>query len=81
MIAITVHLLAGLQRHLPDGVEPGQGYPLAVADGARVGDVLAELTLDGAGPVTCLLNGRHADDDQPLQEGDVLGVFPAVGGG
>ena len=34
----------------------------------------------GAG-YTFFVNGRHADRDQVLREGDVLSVFPAVGGG
>lgn len=81
MITITVQLLAGLQRHLPAGADPAHGYPWTVADGTSVGEVLSALPLDGVGALTCLVNGRHADDDQPLREGDVLAVFPAVGGG
>lgn len=81
MITITLHLLAGLQCHLPEGADPAQGYSVPMAPGARIGDVLSELPFSRERPVTCLLNGRHANHDQPLQEGDVLAVFPAVGGG
>ena len=28
-----------------------------------------------------MLNGRHASPDQPVNDGDRVGYFPAVGGG
>jgi molybdopterin converting factor small subunit len=46
-----------------------------------VGDVLAGLPIPAGDVYTFFVNGRHADRGQALQEGDVVSVFPAVGGG
>lgn len=52
-----------------------------VADGCRLGDVLRELTLDPPDVAIKLVNGREAELDHALQPGDVVALFPAVGGG
>jgi sulfur carrier protein ThiS len=81
---ITIRLLAHYRRYLPagqDAAHPGAGYPHEVPPGTRVGEVLADLPLAPDDVYTFLVNGRHAAHDQPLQAGDVLTVFPAVGGG
>jgi molybdopterin synthase sulfur carrier subunit len=46
-----------------------------------VGVIVAELGLveDELGVI--LINGRHANLDQALAEGDTLSLFPLVGGG
>jgi sulfur carrier protein ThiS len=46
-----------------------------------VGDLLATLPIPPDEVYTFLVNGRHAVRDQRLQEGDLLSVFPAAGGG
>jgi molybdopterin converting factor small subunit len=43
--------------------------------------VLAALPIPQDDFFTVLVNGRHTTDGQVLHEGDVLSVFPAVGGG
>ena len=78
---ITVRLLAINRRHLPAGYDAEAGYAIEVAPGARVADVLPNLPLPSTDAYTVLLNGRHAEQDQVLQPGDVLSVFPAAGGG
>ncbi|NLF15434.1 MAG: MoaD/ThiS family protein, partial [Anaerolineaceae bacterium] len=45
------------------------------------GQLLHELPIPAGDHYTFFVNGRHADRDQVLREGDVLSVFPAVGGG
>ncbi len=78
---ITVRLLASYRRFLPDGPDGQPGYVRPIAPGTRVGDVLAELPIPQTDPYTFFVNGRHAERDQVLHKGDVLSVFPAVGGG
>lgn len=50
-----------------------------------VGDVIKALDINleisGKGVGVVLVNGLHAPLDQLLAEGDVLSIFPLVGGG
>lgn len=78
---ITIRLLAGYRRCLPEGHDARSGYQLKVEAGTRLGDVLADLPIPETEPYTYLLNGRHVAREQALKAGDVLAVFPAVGGG
>ena len=51
--------------------------------GTRIDTVIEKVGLDleryPLGIV--LVNGRHADTDSVLKEGDILSLFPKVGGG
>jgi molybdopterin synthase sulfur carrier subunit len=49
--------------------------------GTTVGDILNELNLPSEEIGATLINHRHVEEDQPLQEGDMLSIFPLVGGG
>jgi len=78
---ITIRLLASYRRYLPQGQAGAPEYGCQVTSGTAVGAVLDELPIPPGDVYTFFVNGRHAERDQPLQEGDVLAVFPAVGGG
>lgn len=78
---ITIRLLASYRRFLPEGHDARAGYPHQAPPGATVGDVLAGVPIPPGDVYTSLVNGRHAECDQVLQDGDVLAVFPAAGGG
>jgi sulfur carrier protein ThiS len=78
---ITIRLLASYRRYLPQGHDVQAGYVRDVPDGWQVGNVLDELPIPASDACTYLVNGSHACREQVLQEGDVLSVFPAVGGG
>ena len=78
---ITVRLLASYRQYLPQDHDAQAGYRLQVPPGAQVSDVLAELPIPPGDVFTFFVNGRHAQRDQVLQAGDILSVFPAVGGG
>ena len=78
---ITVRLLATYRRYLPEEHDANGGYAREIAPDTRVGDVVGDLPIPSGEVYTFFVNGRHADRDQILQAGDVLAVFPAVGGG
>ena len=78
---ITIRLLASYRRFLPEDHDAQVGYAHEVPPGTRVGDVLAGLPIPPNDVFTLLVNGRHAKGEQILQPGDVLAIFPAVGGG
>lgn len=78
---ITVRLLASYRQYLPKEHDAQAGYPLEIPDGARVSDVLPLLPVPPSEVCTYFVNGRHAERDLVLEHGDILSVFPAVGGG
>lgn len=49
--------------------------------GTTCAAVAAGLGLEPAGLGIILVNGRHVEAEHPLQDGDVLALFPLVGGG
>lgn len=50
-------------------------------DQSRVIDVIKKCDLPLKEVAICLVNGRDADSDYLLQEGDTVAIFPPVGGG
>jgi molybdopterin converting factor small subunit len=78
---ITVRLLASYRRYLPEDHDDQAGYRYRTSSAVRVGDVLASLPVPQSDAYTFLVNGRHAERDEVLAQGDVLSVFPAAGGG
>ena len=81
MMQITIRLLASYRQYLPQEHDANAGYVCQAPPGVCVGDVLDTLPIPDGDVYTFFVNGRHAQHDQPLHEGDVLSVFPAVGGG
>jgi molybdopterin converting factor small subunit len=49
--------------------------------GTTVGEILNELSLPLDEIGATLINHRHVEEDQLLQDGDTLSIFPLVGGG
>ncbi len=78
---ITIRLLASYRRYLPEGHDSHSSYNHDLASDACVRDALVELPIPSSEAFTFLVNGRHAQQDQVLQEGDVIAVFPSAGGG
>ena len=81
LMQITIRLLASYRRYLPEDHDAQAGYVREVTPGSRVGDLLGELPIPAGDAVTHLVNGRHAGREQVLQAGDVVALFPAMGGG
>jgi sulfur-carrier protein len=80
-LGVTVRLLASYRQYLPPDHDDRAGYGLQVRRGTVAGQLLQELPIPAGERYTFLINGRHAERDQVLREGDVLSVFPAAGGG
>jgi sulfur-carrier protein len=80
-VQITVRLLASYRQYLPEGHDRHAGFVADVAPGAQVGDVLDRLPVPEDDAYTFFVNGLHAEREQVLEPGDILSVFPAVGGG
>jgi sulfur carrier protein ThiS len=62
----------------------GQGLrtgPVTLPDEATVADALAWAGVPPDTPLMVTLNGELARPDQPLREGDVIGLVPPISGG
>lgn len=80
MNQVTVHLHTILQRETPEGIV--RQLDIHLAPGSTLADLLAALEINL--PLEALLlavNGRVAEVEQALQDGDTVNVMPAIAGG
>jgi len=54
---------------------------LELESGRTVAGLIAELGIKLPEVGISLVNGRHADPEQQLQNGDVVALFPPIAGG
>ncbi|PKL24407.1 MAG: molybdopterin synthase sulfur carrier subunit [Spirochaetae bacterium HGW-Spirochaetae-3] len=61
----------------------GRGKVLKVelGDGATVADLAGRLSIDRKDVAILLVGGRDARLDRPLSDGEIVSIFPPVGGG
>ena len=76
---VEVKAFATLRAFLPPGSR--QSSPLDVPAGSTVRDAARALGIADEVALIALLNGREADPGDPLQEGDVVTLFPPLSGG
>jgi molybdopterin synthase sulfur carrier subunit len=50
-------------------------------EGVRIGQVIRQIALPEKDVNLIFINGRNADFNAPLSEGDTVSIFPPVGGG
>ncbi|MBU3160388.1 MoaD/ThiS family protein [Clostridium frigoris] len=72
---VTVKLFATFR----DGRDKIQVFELD--EGKTLEDVIAELGIEKSEIAILLVNGRDGQFGNPLVEGDVIALFPPVGGG
>jgi molybdopterin converting factor small subunit len=72
---ITIKLFATLRKGRFE--ETTRDFP----QGTTVGGIVRELDLPEKEVTLIFINGRHADFATVLADGDVLSLFPPVGGG
>jgi len=77
---IRVRLNAGLVRFAP-GATAGVALNVEIPDGSKVRELTKLLGLPDEEIRTIFVNGRARSSDWPLEPGDEVGIFPAVGGG
>lgn len=73
-----MELYGDLRRHYRKGQE---ALVLELAAGATAGEVLRGLGVEEGEIWQVAINGEIARRDAPLRDGDVITVFPPVGGG
>lgn len=72
---VTVRLFASFQQGRFDQA------PHECATGTHVGDIVDELRIPRDEIGVLLVNSRHSAFDRALSPGDVVSVFPLIGGG
>jgi len=72
---ITVKLFATLRDFGPEIQE------MSVPENSTIEKVVNSLNLPKEIPLLKIVNGVHTDPQEMLKEGDVLALFPPVGGG
>ena len=77
---VDVKLFASLREYLPADAQDFTAKAPAAA-GAKVKTLLDWLKLPVELPKVILINGRHANETDEVQEGDVVSVFPPISGG
>jgi molybdopterin converting factor small subunit len=78
---IRLRLYADFADKMPARTDAEGAAPLALPEGARVGDVLDRFEIPREEAYVILLDGRHATPEVALTEGAELSIFPAVVGG
>lgn len=79
-MSITVMLSTTLRNYVP-GYTPATGLSLELDAPLSVQELAEKLSLPLAEIKIVMVNGRHASLEQPVQDNDRIGYFPAVGGG
>ncbi len=80
---MTVKLYGVLRKHRPVGV-PGEShhsFELDLQKGATVAELVAHLGINAGSFSAVAINGEAAEEDRPLQDGDVVRLFPPSAGG
>jgi len=72
---ITVKLFATLRDFGPKIQE------MSVSENSTIEKAIKSLNLPEEIPLLTIVNGVHTDPEEMLKEGDVLALFPPVGGG
>ena len=84
MAKVTLKLFALLGRFLPPGSKANSAA-MDIAEGASISDLIAQSGLDQKDCHLVLLNGNFVAADSraatPLAEGDVVSIWPPIGGG
>ncbi|HMA85734.1 MAG TPA: MoaD/ThiS family protein [Desulfosalsimonadaceae bacterium] len=77
---VNVHLYATLAKFLPADATD-KTCQLEFKQDATVSDIIHQLGIPEKSVKLIFVNGVHAAKNQPLKDGDRVGLFPPVGGG
>jgi sulfur carrier protein len=72
---VEIRLFASLQKYGPAQEK------IDLEEGTTVGDFLESVGIPPSEVAIVLVNGRHAQNEQPLDDGETIAVFPPIAGG
>jgi Molybdopterin converting factor, small subunit len=77
---VTVKLFATLIR-FKDGSRPGKPFEVGLPEGSVVQDLIDHLRIPVEETKVVFINSIIEENQSRLKDGDVVGIFPPVGGG
>jgi sulfur-carrier protein len=77
---LTVKLFATLVR-FKDGTRAGRPFEVELHEGCVVRDLIDHLKIPAEETHVVFINNIIEEIHSPLKDGDVVGIFPPVGGG
>jgi sulfur carrier protein ThiS len=78
-VKVHIRLLNVYSKYLPPDAQ-GSTYDLDAPAGVQIEELLAQVPIPVESQVI-LINGRTPLDEQVLEDGDVVTIFPAMAGG
>ena len=72
---VEIRLFASLQKY---GLAQEK---INLEEGTTVGEFLENVGIPPSEVAIVLVNGRHAQNEQPLDDGETIAVFPPIAGG
>lgn len=73
--------LFGVFRDYFAPVSEGFSFWMVLEEGTKVENILPELKIPKDQPMVVVVNHRVCKTDHLLEDGDVVGIFPPMGGG
>ncbi len=80
-IKVYVKVFATLREYLNPKPSIGEKIPIILTNNSLIRDIVNKLTLPIEEVAVIFRNNVHASLDDKLSDGDVIGLFPVVGGG
>lgn len=78
---VTTRVYATLKRYIPEG-KGDRDMEVDLPTGTTVGELIENfLKIPPDAVKVVFVNGKHAEMNQVLNEGDRVGIFPPVAGG
>jgi len=77
---VEIALYATLSKYLPPGAEQRKAV-IAARDGATAREIMLQLDIPQEYPNVLLVNGKQANSDTVLKDGETLAIFPPLAGG
>jgi sulfur carrier protein len=68
------------RRFVPNGKEKA-GFEMELKEGSIIADILQQLEIPEEEPKILVRNHRVAHEEDRLVDGDIVALFPPVGGG
>jgi len=80
-LKVELKLCASLAKYAPETPGSQGTVVIELPEGKTIGEMLKGVKVPLESVKLVFLNGVHSDMNQPLREGDRVGVFPPVAGG
>ena len=80
VMRIRVELSSALRRYVPE-YDPERGYTLELPPGSDAAGLIKALGIPAKEITVIMVNRQAAPREHVLADGDLVGLFPALGGG